>query len=85
MVRARKFPVVGDGGGVWSFVHIDDAAGGDGGRPGARTPGEIFNVVDDEPAPVREWLPALASTIGARPPGTSRGSWGGSWASTSCR
>ena len=65
---ARKFPVVGDGGGVWSFVHIDDAAGATVSALERWTPGEIYNVVDDEPAPVREWLPALASTIGARPP-----------------
>jgi nucleoside-diphosphate-sugar epimerase len=67
-VRARKFPVVGDGGGVWSFVHIDDAASATVAALERYTPGEIYNVVDDEPAPVREWLPALASSIGARPP-----------------
>ena len=66
-IRKRRFPIVGDGGGVWSHVHIEDAAAAtalavERGRPG------IYNVVDDEPAPVREWLPALASTIGARPP-----------------
>jgi nucleoside-diphosphate-sugar epimerase len=66
-VRKRQFPIVGDGGGVWSFVHFDDAAAAtvlavERGMPG------IFNVVDDEPAPVREWLPALAETIGAGPP-----------------
>jgi nucleoside-diphosphate-sugar epimerase len=67
LVRKRRFPVVGDGGGVWSFVHLDDAAAAtvlalERGAPG------IYNVVDDEPAPVREWLPALAATIGAKPP-----------------
>jgi 2-alkyl-3-oxoalkanoate reductase len=66
-IRKRLFPLVGDGGGVWSFVHIEDAAAAtaaavDHGRPG------IYNVVDDEPAPVREWLPALASALGAKPP-----------------
>jgi 2-alkyl-3-oxoalkanoate reductase len=66
-VRARKFPVVGDGGGVWSLVHIDDAASAtvaaiEHGEPG------VYNVVDDEPAPVREWLPVLADAIGAAPP-----------------
>jgi 2-alkyl-3-oxoalkanoate reductase len=67
-VLARKFPVVGDGGGVWSFVHIDDAAAATVTALERWTPGEIYNVVDDDPAPVREWLPTLASTIGARPP-----------------
>jgi len=67
-VRERKFPVVGDGGGVWSFIHIDDAAGAAVSALENWTPGEVYNVVDDAPAPVREWLPALASTIGARPP-----------------
>jgi nucleoside-diphosphate-sugar epimerase len=59
-IRRRRFPLVGDGGGVWSFVQIEDAAAAtvaavEQGRPG------IYNVVDDEPAPVREWLPVLAS------------------------
>jgi nucleoside-diphosphate-sugar epimerase len=67
MIRRRKFPVVGDGGGVWSFVHIGDAAEATvaalerGGRG-------IYNVVDDEPAPVREWLPAVAGALGAKRP-----------------
>jgi 2-alkyl-3-oxoalkanoate reductase len=53
---------------VWSFVHIDDAAAATVTALERWTPGEIYNVVDDDPAPVREWLPTLASTIGARPP-----------------
>jgi nucleoside-diphosphate-sugar epimerase len=66
-VRKRQFPIVGDGGGVTSFIHLDDAAaatvlaleeGGSG----------IYNVVDDEPAPVRDWLPVLADALGAKPP-----------------
>jgi nucleoside-diphosphate-sugar epimerase len=66
-IRKRRFPIVGDGGGVWSHVHVDDAAAAtvaavDHGQPG------IYNIVDDEPAPVREWLPALASALGAKPP-----------------
>jgi 2-alkyl-3-oxoalkanoate reductase len=66
-VRKRRFPIIGDGGGVWSHVHIDDAAAAtvaavDHGRPG------IYNIVDDEPAPVREWLPVLASALDAKPP-----------------
>ncbi len=67
MIRARKFPIVGDGAGVWSFVHIEDAADAtvaavEHGRRG------IYNVVDDEPAPVAEWLPAIARGLGAKPP-----------------
>ncbi len=67
LVRKRRFPIVGDGGGIWSFVHLDDAAAAtvlalERGEPG------IYNIVDDEPAPVREWLPALAAAIGAKPP-----------------
>jgi nucleoside-diphosphate-sugar epimerase len=66
-VRKGQFPLVGDGAGIWSFVHLDDAAAAtvlalEHGQPG------IYNVVDDEPAPVREWLPVLAATIRARPP-----------------
>ena len=66
-VRRRRFPVVGDGGGVWSFIQIDDVADAtvaalERGRPG------IYNVVDDEPARVSEWLPVLADALGAGPP-----------------
>ena len=66
-IRKRRFPIVGDGGGVWSHVHIEDAAAAtavavERGRPG------IYNIVDDDPAPVREWLPALASALDAKPP-----------------
>ncbi len=66
-IRKRRFPIIGDGGGVWSHIHIEDAAAAtvaavDRGQPG------IYNVVDDEPAPVREWLPVLASALGAKPP-----------------
>ena len=68
MVMARKFPVVGDGGGVCSFVHIDDVAGGTLAALEHGTPGRIYNIVDDDPAPAREWLPAVAEAIGAPPP-----------------
>jgi len=67
LVRRRKFPLVGDGGGVWSFIHIADAAEATvaavehGGRG-------LYNVVDDDPAPVAEWLPALATELGAKRP-----------------
>jgi nucleoside-diphosphate-sugar epimerase len=67
IVRKRKFPVVGDGRGIWSFVHIADAADA---TVAAVERGErgIYNVVDDEPAPVAEWLPALAQKLGAPKP-----------------
>src|SRR5262249_22572396 len=66
-IRRRRLLVIEPGTGVWSFVHIDDAATAtlvaiERGAPG------IYNIVDDEPAPVSEWLPALAAAIGAKPP-----------------
>jgi nucleoside-diphosphate-sugar epimerase len=66
-VRRRRFPIVGDGGGVWSFVHLDDAAAATVLAVEREATG-IYNIVDDDPAPVREWLPALAAAIGAKPP-----------------
>jgi nucleoside-diphosphate-sugar epimerase len=67
LIEKRKWPVIGNGGGVWSFVQIEDAASA---TVEAIEHGErgIYNVVDDEPAPVREWLPALAAALGARKP-----------------
>lgn len=67
MVRKRRFPIVGNGAGVWSLVHIRDAAAAtfaaiDQGAPG------VYNVVDDDPAPVAVFLPELAKDIGAKPP-----------------
>ena len=67
MVRKRKFPVVGDGAGVWSFVHIADAAEATVAAVEHGTRG-IYNIVDDDPAPVAEWLPGLANAIGAPKP-----------------
>jgi nucleoside-diphosphate-sugar epimerase len=66
-IRKRQFPIIGDGGGVWSHVHIQDAAAAtavavEHGRPG------VYYIVDDEPAPVREWLPVLAKALDAKPP-----------------
>jgi len=66
-VRKRQFPIVGSGAGVSSFIHLDDAAAAtvlalEHDRAG------IYNIVDDEPAPVREWLPVLAKALGAKPP-----------------
>ena len=66
-VRRRRIPVVGRGTGVWSFLHIDDAAQATRAAIERGTPG-VYNVTDDEPARVSEWLPALAAAIGAKPP-----------------
>ena len=66
-VRDRRYPIVGDGGGVWSFLHIEDAAAATVAAVD-RGPSGIYHVVDDEPAPVREWLPALADAWGAKAP-----------------
>lgn len=67
LLRKRQFPIVGGGTGIWSFIHIDDAAraavvAAEGGPEG------IYNIVDDDPAPVHEWLPYLAEAVGAKPP-----------------
>lgn len=67
MIRARKLPVVGGGAGVWSFVHVDDAASATVAALEHGAPG-VYNIVDDEPAPVSDWLPYLARAIGAKPP-----------------
>jgi nucleoside-diphosphate-sugar epimerase len=66
-VRKRRMPIVGSGAGVWSWIHVDDAAAAtvaavEGGPVG------IYNIVDDDPAPVSEWLPELARSVGARAP-----------------
>jgi nucleoside-diphosphate-sugar epimerase len=66
-VRRRRYPIVGDGGGLFSFIHVDDAAAAtvaavERGRPG------IYNVVDDEPTPMGAWLPRYAEALGAKPP-----------------
>jgi nucleoside-diphosphate-sugar epimerase len=66
-VRKRQYPIIGDGGGITSFIHLDDAAAAtvlalERGGPA------IYNIVDDEPAPAREWLPVFADALGAKPP-----------------
>ena len=66
-VRKRRFPVVGSGAGVWSFVHVEDAATATLAAIERGAPG-VYNVVDDDPAPARDWLPALAAAAGAKPP-----------------
>jgi len=67
LVRRRKFPLVGDGGGVWSFIHVADAAEATVAAVERGSRG-LYNVVDDDPAPVAEWLPALAQTLGGKKP-----------------
>lgn len=67
LVGKRQFPIVGDGDGVFSFIHLDDAAAATVLALEHDGP-DIYNVVDDEPAPVREWLPVLAEVLGAKPP-----------------
>ena len=67
LVRKRKFPLVGDGGGVWSFIHVADAADATVAAIEHGSRG-VYNVVDDDPAPVAEWLPELAQTLGAKKP-----------------
>jgi nucleoside-diphosphate-sugar epimerase len=67
LARQRRFPIVGSGEGRWSFIHVDDAAAAtvaalEGGSPG------VYNIVDDDPAPAREWVPAFAASVGAKPP-----------------
>jgi 2-alkyl-3-oxoalkanoate reductase len=66
-VRKRRFPIVGRGEGVFSFVHVADAASATVAACERGAPG-IYNVVDDDPAPVREWLPVYAEALGAKRP-----------------
>src|SRR5215212_3211203 len=67
LVRRRRFPLVGDGGGVWSFIHVADAAEATVAAVEHGSRG-VYNVVDDDPAPVAKWLPALAEELGAKKP-----------------
>jgi 2-alkyl-3-oxoalkanoate reductase len=67
MVSKRRFPIVGAGTGRSSFLHIDDAASATVAALERGAPG-VYNIVDDEPAPISEWLPYLASVLGAKPP-----------------
>ena len=90
-ILARKYPIIGAGAGVYSWLHIDDAAEAtaialDRGQPGT------YNVTDDDPAPVREWLPFYASILGARPQSARLCSTGGGrrrqslkWGKARCR
>jgi nucleoside-diphosphate-sugar epimerase len=67
MARKRRFPIIGSGGGVWSFIHVLDAARATLAAISRGAPG-IYNIVDDEPAKVATWLPALAKAVEAKPP-----------------
>jgi 2-alkyl-3-oxoalkanoate reductase len=66
-VRKRQFPIVGGGDGVFSYIHVDDAAAATKTAVERGAPG-IYNIVDDDPAPIREWLPAYAEALGAKKP-----------------
>lgn len=66
-VMRRQVPIIGGGAGVWSFIHIDDAARATVAAVERGAPG-VYNIVDDEPAPVSEWLPFLAHSVGAERP-----------------
>lgn len=66
-VRRRRVPLIGDGNGWWSFIHVEDAAAATAAAVENGAPG-LYNIVDDDPAPAREWLPALAAMLGAKPP-----------------
>jgi nucleoside-diphosphate-sugar epimerase len=68
MVRKRRFPLIGNGAGIWSFAHTEDVATGTIAALERGREGEIYNVCDDDPAPIREWLPLLARSLGAKPP-----------------
>lgn len=67
-IRRRRVPLIGDGAGWWSFVHVDDAAAATVRAVDHGKPGNIYNIVDDDPASVEEWLPALAGMLRAKPP-----------------
>jgi nucleoside-diphosphate-sugar epimerase len=66
-VRKRQYPIIGDGGGITSFIHLEDAAAATVLALEQDGPA-IYNIVDDEPAPLREWLPVFAQALGAKPP-----------------
>ena len=61
-------PLIGDGGGYWSFIHVADAAEATVSAIDRGVPGNIYNIVDDEPAQVKDWLPTFAAMLSARPP-----------------
>jgi nucleoside-diphosphate-sugar epimerase len=68
LIRKRQLPVIGDGGGVWAFIHVDDLARATIAAIERGKPGEVYNVVDDEPVAAATWIPGLAQAVGAKPP-----------------
>jgi 2-alkyl-3-oxoalkanoate reductase len=67
LIRKRRFPIVGDGAGLWAFIHVDDGAAATVAAVERGAPG-IYNIADDEPAAVDRWLPTIARMLGAKPP-----------------
>jgi nucleoside-diphosphate-sugar epimerase len=65
-IRKRRMPLIGGGTGWWSFLHVDDAAAAT--AVVIERGSGIYNFVDDDPAPVHQWLPAIAAMLGAKPP-----------------
>jgi 2-alkyl-3-oxoalkanoate reductase len=68
LVRKRRLPVIGDGGGVWAFIHVDDLARATIAAIEHGKPGGIYNIVDDEPVAAATWIPGLAEAVGAKAP-----------------
>jgi nucleoside-diphosphate-sugar epimerase len=68
LIRKRRLPVIGNGGGIWSFIHVDDLAQATIAAIERGKPVSIYNVVDDEPVPAATWIPGLAEAVGAKPP-----------------
>jgi nucleoside-diphosphate-sugar epimerase len=68
LIRKRRLPVIGDGAGVWAFIHVDDLAQATIAALARGKPGGVYNIVDDEPVPAATWIPGLADAVGAKPP-----------------
>jgi nucleoside-diphosphate-sugar epimerase len=68
LIRKRRLPVIGDGGGIWAFIHVDDLAQATIAAIEHAEPGGIYNIVDDEPVAAATWIPGLAEAVGAKPP-----------------
>jgi len=67
LLRNRMLPIIGNGAGIWSWLHVEDAAAAAVAALEAGSAG-VYNIVDDEPAPVAQWLPCMAEAVGAKPP-----------------
>jgi nucleoside-diphosphate-sugar epimerase len=67
LARKRQLPVIGSGDACWSFIHVDDAAAATVAALEQGSSG-VYNIVDDEPAPARDWVPVYAASVGAKPP-----------------